>query len=79
MISDRYIVAGGFVLISAVIIFSWAIAFGPLYEILAFPGELQPIREETITAADCVNHVFYVNGKIVPMSDGVIVRECGGR
>jgi hypothetical protein len=67
------------VLISAVIIFSWLVAFGPLYKSVAYPGELQPIKMQEYNTVDCVNNVFYVHGKAVPMSDSVIAEECGGK
>jgi len=76
MINDRYVVVGGFVLISVVIFFSWMVAFGPLYDAAAYPGELQPRIMQESNSADCINYVFYVNGMVVPMSDGVIAREC---
>jgi hypothetical protein len=78
MIDDRYLVSATVVLIIVSVAFSWLVAFGPLYETMAYPGDAQPRAMLDYSPVDCINYVFYVNGKTVPMSDGVIARECAG-
>ena len=79
MIDNRYLVFGSLAFIVVVFMFSWMVAFGPLYEILAYPGDFQPLPTQWNADADCINNVLYFNGKSVPMTDGVIARDCEGK
>jgi len=70
------------VLLLAVIGFSWLIAYGPLFEPMAYPGDLEPRAVPTMNGfyavVDCLHSRTFFNGRVYPMTDGEIARECEG-
>ena len=71
---------GLLIMVLIAFVFSWLIAFGPLYDDMAYPGDLQPQEIPALKGyylvLDCLHSRMFFNGKVVPMSDGEIDRMC---
>jgi hypothetical protein len=77
-----FLTVGLTMLLVVVVSFSWLVAFGPLFQTMAYPGDLEPRILPTIeghyAVIDCLHTRVFFKGRVYPMTDGVIARECEG-
>ena len=70
------------ILLLVVFGFSWLVTYGPLFEPMAYPGDLGPRTLPAFNGhyavVDCLHTQTFFNGRTYPMTDGVIARECEG-
>jgi len=80
--NHKYLSLALSVLIVVVFGFSWLIAYGPLFEPMAYPGDLEPKLIPTIDGyypvLDCLHTRIFFNGRTYPMTEDQIARECKG-
>ena len=78
--SNKYLSLALSVVIVVVFGFSWLIAYGPLFEPMAYPGELEPKLLPTIDGyylvVDCLHTRIFFDGHTYPMTNEQFARGC---
>lgn len=69
-IDRRILVMGCLVVLLAAFLFSWAITYGPLYQMAAYPGLHKHI------VLDCQSGLYYIDGVPHAMPPNTFVEAC---
>ena len=78
--SNKYLSLAISVFLVAVFTFSWFVIYGPFFEPMAYPGNLEPKPFPTIDGyylvVDCLHTRIFIGTQSYPMTDAQITREC---